>query len=71
MKLFSWWGVFCFTVAAALALSLMLGGCASSPHESNSAAVSDSWGRCDQARIANAVFFCRKTTAQPVAGSTR
>jgi len=71
MRLFSWWGAFCFGVAAALVLSLLLSGCASSPPESNAALMRDTWGRCDQARIANAVIFCRKTTAEPVAGSTR
>jgi hypothetical protein len=71
MKLFSWWGAFCFGVAAALLLSLLLSGCASGTHESNAAQVRDTWGRCDHDRIANAVFFCRKTTAEPVAGATR
>jgi len=70
MTLFGWWGAFCFGVAAAFALSLLLSGCASTPHESDAALVRDTWGRCDQARIANAVFFCRKTTAEPVAGAT-
>jgi hypothetical protein len=69
MKLFSWWGAFCFSVAAAVVLSLLLSGCASSAHEQNAPSVSDSWGRCDRARIANALFFCRQTTAQPASGS--
>jgi len=72
MKLFSWWGAFCFSVAAAVVLSLLLSGCASSVHEQNAApSVTDTWGRCDRARIANALFFCRQTTAQPVTGSNR
>jgi hypothetical protein len=71
MKLFSWWGAFCFGVAAAVLLSLLLSGCASSQREPNTPQVSDSWGRCDPARIANALFFCRQTTAQPVTSSSR
>ena len=71
MKLFGWWGAFCFAVGAALVLSLLLSGCASSAHEQNAPSVSDSWGPCDRARIANALFFCRKTTAQPAADSNR
>jgi starvation-inducible outer membrane lipoprotein len=71
MRLFSWWGAFCFAVAAAVVLSLLLSGCASSPHELNGWPVSDRWGHCDRARIANAFFFCRQTTAEPVASSNR
>jgi hypothetical protein len=71
MKLFSWWGAYCLTVAAALVLSLLLSGCASSSRDQAASPVTDRWGRCDHARIANSLFFCRQTTAEPVAGPTR
>jgi hypothetical protein len=71
MRLFSWWGAFCFAVGAALMLSLLLSGCTSSPPPPSESPVSDSWGRCDRARIANALFFCRQTTAEPGAGPNR
>ena len=71
MRLFSWWGAFCFAVAVGVVLSLLLSGCAASPHELNGPLVSDRWGNGDRARIANALFFCRQTTAEPVASSNR
>lgn len=71
MRLFSWWGAYCLTVAAALALSLLLSGCASSARDQEASPVTDRWGRWDRARIANSLIFCRQTTAEPVAGPTR
>jgi hypothetical protein len=71
MKLGSRRGIFCFAVAKALVLSLLLSGCASSGSQPTAAAATDSWGRCDRARMVNFMLFCRQTTAEPVSDSTR
>jgi hypothetical protein len=67
MKLGSWWRIFCF----ALALALLLSGCASSRPEPTSAAATDNWGHCDRSRMVNFMLFCRQTTAKPVSDLTR
>jgi ABC-type uncharacterized transport system auxiliary subunit len=71
MRLFSWWGAFCVTVVAALAVSILLGGCASRPPDQTTSPVTNSWGRCDHPRIATSQIFCRQTIAEPVAGPPR
>ncbi len=71
MKLGSWWRIVCFAMGNAVVLALLLSGCASSGSQATAAAATDSWGRCDRARMVNFMLFCRQTTAEPVSDSTR
>ncbi len=57
------WSTFFLAVAAALALSFLLSGCASSRTE---AAAADSWGRCDRSRMVSVMLVCRQTRTEPV-----
>jgi hypothetical protein len=62
----SGWATFFLAVAAALALSFLLTGCASRRPESAA-----SWGACDHSRMVSIMLVCRQTMTEPVADSSR
>ena len=67
----SLWGTFCLAVAAALALALLLSGCASSRPASGAETAADSWGSCDHSRMVRVMLICRQTKTEPVSDLSR
>lgn len=67
----SLWATFCLAVAAALALSLLLGGCASSRPTPAAGTAPDSWGSCDRSRMVRVMLVCRQTKTEPVSDLSR
>jgi hypothetical protein len=66
------WVTFLLAVGAALALSFLLSGCASSHREPVSgAAAADSWGSCDRSRMVSVMLVCRQTKTEPVSDLSR
>jgi hypothetical protein len=66
------WATIFLAVAAALALSFLLSGCASSHREPVSgAAAADSWGSCDRSRMVSVMLVCRQTRTEPVSDLSR
>jgi hypothetical protein len=63
------WTTLFLAVAAALALSFLLSGCASSRSERPSAA--ESWGACDRSRMVQVMLVCRQTRTEPVSDLSR
>ena len=62
----SGWATFFLAIAAALALSFLLTGCASSRPEPAPGAAADSWGTCDRSRMVRVMLVCRQTRTEPV-----
>jgi hypothetical protein len=62
------WSTFFLAVAAALALTFLLSGCASSRHEPGAA---DTWGSCDRSRMVSVMLVCRQTRTEPVSDLSR
>ena len=60
------WATFFLAVAAALALSFLLTGCASSRPDPAPAAAAESWGSCDRSRMVQVMLVCRQTRTKPV-----
>ena len=65
------WVTFLLAVAAAMALSFLLSGCASSHREPVSGAAADSWGSCDHSRMVSVMLVCRQTRTEPVSDLSR
>ncbi len=65
------WATFFLAVAAALALSFLLTGCASSGPEPAPKAAGDSWGACDRSRMVRVMLVCRQTRTEPVSDLSR
>ena len=59
------WTTFFLAVAAALALSFLLHGCASRRPEPPPGAGADSWGTCDRSRMVRVMLVCRQTRTEP------
>jgi hypothetical protein len=62
----SLWGTFFLAVAAALALSFLLSGCASDRREPAPEAAASSWESCDHSRMVRVMLVCRQTKSEPV-----
>jgi len=67
----SLWATFCLAVATALALALLLGGCASSRPAPAAGIAADSWGSCDRSRMVRVMLVCRQTKLEPVSNLSR
>ena len=67
----SLWATFCLAVATALALALLLGGCASSRPAPAAGTAADSWGSCDRSRMVRVMLVCRQTKLEPVSNLSR
>jgi hypothetical protein len=67
----SGWVTFLLAVAAAMALSFLLSGCASSHRESAPGVAADSWGSCDRSRMVSVMLVCRQTRTEPVSDLSR
>jgi hypothetical protein len=65
------WATFFLAVAAALALSFLLAGCASSHGEPAPGAATTSWGTCDRSRMVSVMLVCRQTRTEPVSNLSR
>ena len=59
------WTTFFLAVAAALALTFLLSGCASSGPERVPKAAAESWGACDHSRMVRVMLVCRQTRTEP------
>ena len=66
----SGWVTFFLAAAAALALSFLLSGCASSRGEPGSEGAAGSWGACDRTRMVSVMLVCRQTKTEPVSDSS-
>jgi hypothetical protein len=68
----SGWVTFFLAAAAALALSFLLGGCASGRREPapGAPAVAEGWGACDRSRMVSVMLVCRQTKTEPVSDSS-
>ena len=60
------WTTFFLAVAAALALTFLLSGCASSGPERAPKAAAESWGACDHSRMVRVMLVCRQTRTETV-----
>jgi hypothetical protein len=60
------WTTLFLAVAAALALSFLLTGCASSSPKPAPKAAADSWGACDHSRMVRIMLVCWQTRTEPV-----
>jgi hypothetical protein len=67
----SLWGTFCLAVAAALALTFLLGGCASSRPAPAAETAAESWGSCDRSRMVRVMLVCRQTKTERVSDLSR
>jgi hypothetical protein len=65
------WATLFLAVAAALALTFLLSGCASSHPEPAPGAAADSWGSCDRSRMVSVMLVCRQTRIEPVSDLSR
>jgi hypothetical protein len=65
------WSTFCLAVAAALALALLLSGCASSRPAPAGESAADSWGSCERSRMVRVRLVCRQTKTEPVSNLSR
>jgi hypothetical protein len=65
------WATFFLAVAAALALSFLLTGCASSHREPAPGAAASTWGTCDRSRMVSVMLVCRQTRTEPVSDLSR
>ena len=65
------WGTFFLAGAAALALTFLLTGCASSHPEPAPGAAATSWGACDRSRMVSVMLVCRQTRTEPVSDLSR
>jgi hypothetical protein len=65
------WSAFCLTVAAALALALLLSGCASSRPAPATETADDRWGSCDHSRMVRVMLVCLQTKTEPVSDLSR
>ena len=65
------WVSFFLAIAATLALSFLLTGCASTYREPAPGEAATSWGGCDRSRMISLIMICRQTKTEPVSDLSR